>query len=163
MAFTRRSLSAFGLTEEQVEKVMALHGASMADFVSRADVQSQIDAAVADAQKNAPPPDVKESDDYKALQQDYDAFRRKVEASAELKKGGVKDKFLDNVYALLEEGRPAAEQLAAIREQYEEYFSPTGQAAPPPAPQFGAEVRGRMPAGKTGSSFMDVWGYGRKG
>ena len=163
MAFTRRSLSSFGLTEEQVEKVMALHGTSMADFVSKADVQSQIDAAVAQAQQNAPAPNIKESDDYKALQQEFEGFKRKVETSAELKKGGVKDKFLDNVYSLLEEGKPAAEQLAAIREQYEEYFNPTEQPASPPAPQFGAEVRGQMPTGKTGSSFMDVWGYDKKG
>ena len=163
MAFTRRSLSSFGLTDEQVEKVMALHGTSMADFVPKADVQAQIDAAVAQAQQNAPAPNIKESDDYKALQQDFDNYKRKVETSAELKKGGVKDKFLDNVFSLLEEGKPAAEQLPAIREQYEEYFSPTEQTVPPPAPQFGAEVRGQMPTGKTGTSFMDVWGYDKKG
>lgn len=142
---------------------MALHGTSMADFVPKADVQAQIDTAVAQAQQSAPAPDIKDSDDYKALQQDYDQFKRKVETSAELKKGGVKDKFLDNVYALLEEGKPAAEQLAAIREQYEEYFTPTEQAAPVSTPQFGAEVRGQMPAGKAGVSFMDVWGYDKKG
>ena len=149
MAFTRRSLSSFGLTEEQVEKVMALHGTSMADFVPKADVQSQIDTAVADARKNAPAPNIKDSDDYKALQRDFDNYKRKIETSAELKKGGVKDKFLDNVYSLLEEGKPAAEQLAAIREQ-------------PTNPQFGAEVKGKMPSGETKTSFMDVWGYNKK-
>ena len=159
MAFTRRSLSSFGLTDEQVEKVMALHGTSMADFVPKADVQSQIDTAVADAQKNAPTPNIKESDDYKALQRDFDNYKRKIETSAELKKGGVKDKFLDNVYSLLEEGKPAAEQLAAIREQYEEYFTPAEQ---PTNPQFGAEVKGKMPSGETKTSFMDVWGYNKK-
>lgn len=159
MAFTRRSLSSFGLTEEQVEKVMALHGTSMADFVPKADVQSQIDTAVADARKNAPAPNIKDSDDYKALQRDFDNYKRKIETSAELKKGGVKDKFLDNVYSLLEEGKPAAEQLAAIREQYEEYFTPAEQ---PTNPQFGAEVKGKMPSGETKTSFMDVWGYNKK-
>lgn len=159
MAFTRRSLSSFGLTDEQVEKVMALHGTSMADFVPKADVQSQIDTAVADARKNAPAPNIKDSDDYKALQRDFDNYKRKIETSAELKKGGVKDKFLDNVYSLLEEGKPAAEQLAAIREQYEEYFTPAEQ---PTNPQFGAEVKGKMPSGETKTSFMDVWGYNKK-
>ena len=159
MAFTRRSLSSFGLTEEQVEKVMALHGTGMADFVPKADVQSQIDTAVADARKNAPAPNIKDSDDYKALRRDFDNYKRKIETSAELKKGGVKDKFLDNVYSLLEEGKPAAEQLAAIREQYEEYFTPAEQ---PTNPQFGAEVKGKMPSGETKTSFMDVWGYNKK-
>lgn len=142
---------------------MALHGTSMADFVPKADVQSQIDAAIAQAQQNAPAPNIKESDDYKALQQEFEGFKRKVETSDELKKGGVKDKFLDNVFSLLEEGKPASEQLAAIREQYEEYFVPTEQPTVPSAPQFGAEVKGQMPSGKTGASFMDVWGYDKKG
>lgn len=163
MAFTRRSLTSYGLTEEQVEKVMALHGTSMADFVSKADVQTQIDTAVADAQKKAPAPDIKESDDYKALQREFDGFRRKVEVSAELKKGGVKDKFLDNVYSLLDDGKPTADQLATIREQYEEYFMPAEQPTQTAAPQFGADVKGQMPSGKNGTSFMDVWGYDKKG
>ena len=163
MAFTRRTVAGYGLTDEQLEKVMTLYATSLADYIPKSELQERISAAVADAQKNAPAPNVKESDDYKALQQEFEGFKRKVETSAELKRGGVKDKFLDNVYALLEEGRPAAEQLAAIREQYEEYFNPAEQPASPPAPQFGAEVRGQMPTGKTGSSFMDVWGYDKKG
>lgn len=162
MAFTRRSLSSYGLTEEQVEKVMALHGTSMADFVPKADVQAQIDAAVADAKKNAPAPNIKESDDYKALQQDYENYKKKIEVSAELKKSGVKEKFLDSVYSLLEDGNPAADQLDAIREQYEEYFD---MQTPPPAstgPQFGAQVKGQMPGGQKPTSFEDVWGLSKK-
>lgn len=160
MAFTRRSLSSYGLTEEQVEKVMALHGTSMADFVPKADVQAQIDAAVADAKKNAPAPNIKESEDYKALQQDYENYKKKIEVSAELKKSGVKEKFLDSVYSLLEEGKPAADQLDAIREQYEEYFD-MAEDSTPTAPQFGAKVQGSMPTGKTAPSFGDYWNFGK--
>ena len=162
MAFTRKALAGLGLNEDAIEKVMALHGTSMADFIPKSEVKDQIAAAVADAQKNAPAPNVKESEDYTPLQKDFDNFKRKVETSEELKKGGVKEKFLDNVYSMLEEGKPASEQLSAIREQYEEYFMPSEQSAPS-APQFGAEVKGQMPSGKTGVSFMDVWGYDKKG
>lgn len=51
MAFTRRSLGALGLSEEQVDKVMALHGTSMSDFIPKSELQEKIDQALTDAQK----------------------------------------------------------------------------------------------------------------
>ena len=155
MAFTRKSLAGLGLNEELIEKVMTLHGTSMADFIPKSELKTKIDEAVADAKKNAPPPNIKHSEDYKELQREFDGYKRKIETSAELKKGGVKEKFLDNVYSMLDEKKPASEQLEAIREQYEEYFIPTEQ---PNTPQFGAQVKGQMPSGKTGKTFEDVWG-----
>lgn len=155
MAFTRKSLAGLGLNEELIEKVMTLHGTSMADFIPKSELKTKIDEAVADAKKNAPAPNIKDSEDYKNLQKEFDGYKRKVETSAELKKGGVKEKFLDNVYSMLDEKKPASEQLEAIREQYEEYFIPTEQ---PNTPQFGAQVKGQMPSGKTGKTFEDVWG-----
>ena len=161
MAFTRRSLTSYGLSEEQVEKVMALHGTSMADFVPKADVKAQIEAAVAEARKAAPAPDIKGSEEYKALQGEFDGYRRKVETSGELKQAGVKDKFIDAVYSLLEPGKPVADQLAEIHEQYEEYFDQQAEPNPAPAPQFGGEVKGQLPSGKKEPSFGDYWHFGR--
>lgn len=42
MAFTRRSLGALGLSEEQVDKVMALHGTSMSDFIPKSELQEKL-------------------------------------------------------------------------------------------------------------------------
>ena len=162
MAFTRRSLAALGLSEEQVEKVMTLHGTSMSDFIPKSELQGKINEALEEAQKKAPVPDIKNSEDYKALQKEFDGYKHKIETSAELKKGGVKDKFIDQVFSLLEEGKPASEQLDAIKEKYEEFFNKETQQVPN-TPQFGADIRGQMPTGKTGTSFMDVWGFGKKG
>lgn len=161
MAFTRKALAGLGLTDEMVEKVMTLHGTSMADFIPRSELNAKISEAVAEAQKNAPAPNIKDSDDYKALQSEFETFKRKAEAAKELKKNGVKDKFTDNVFQLLEADKPIEEQLATIREQYEEYFDgkPAAEAAPAPAPQFGADVKGKMPTGKAAPSFMDMWQY----
>ena len=76
MAFTRRSLGALGLSEEQVDKVMALHGTSMSDFIPKSELQEKIDLALADAQKNAlQNVKVKETDEYKAV---ADGFRMDV-------------------------------------------------------------------------------------
>lgn len=161
MAFTRRSLSALGLNEEQVEKVMTLHGTSMSDFIPKSELQSRIDTAIADAQKNAPAPNIKESDDYKTLQREYEDYKHKIEISAELKRGGVKEKFIDNVFSLLEDGKPTAEQLAAIREKYEEYFDTSEHQSVQTTPQFGAKVEGSMPTGKTSPNFGDYWSFGK--
>ena len=154
MAFTRKALAALGLDEEKIEKVMTLHGTSMADFVPKSELAAKIEEAKTSALKEAPKPDVKESDDYKALQAEFDSFKRKVETASELKKGGVKEKFIDNVFALLTEDKPAAEQLDAIREKYEEYFSPQEQ--------FGADTKGQMPSGKTAPSMEDIWGIPKR-
>lgn len=157
MAFTRKALAGLGLSEDAIEKVMTLHGTSMADFLPKSELKTKIEEAVNAAKQNESVPNIKESEDYKALQRDFDNYKKKIETSAELKKGGVKEKFIDNVFSLLEEGKPAAEQLDAIREKYEEYFTGTAPSAPPSAPQFGGEVKGQMPSGKTGISFEDVW------
>ena len=162
MAFTRKALAALGLDEEKIEKVMTLHGTSMADFVPKSELAAKIEEAKTSALKEAPKPDAKESDDYRALQAEFDSFKRKVETASELKKGGVKEKFIDNVFALLTEDKPAAEQLDAIREKYEEYFSPQEQSQTAASPQFGADTKGQMPSGKTAPSMEDIWGIPKR-
>lgn len=162
MAFTRKALAALGLDEEKIEKVMTLHGTSMADFVPKSELAAKIEEAKTNALEEAPKPNVKESDDYRALQAEFDSFKRKVETASELKKGGVKEKFIDNVFALLTEDKPAAEQLDAIREKYEEYFSPQEQPLSAASPQFGADTKGQMPSGKTAPSMEDIWGIPKR-
>ena len=162
MAFTRRSRGALGLSEEQVDQVMALHGTSMSDFIPKSELQEKIDLALADAQKNAlQNVKVKETDEYKAVAEERDMLR----ALGGDDFSSVKPKFRETVYKMLERGENApaiAEQLKTVAEKYEEYFNPTEPAPPPSSPQFGAEVKGQMPSGKTGSTFEDVWGLNKK-
>lgn len=162
MAFTRRSLAALGLNEEQVDKVMALHGTSMSDFIPKSELQERIDTALADAQKNAlQSAQIIETDEYKAVAEERDMLR----ALGGDDFASVKPKFRETVYKMLERGENApaiAEQLKSVAEKYEEYFTKP-EPAQPAAPQFGGEVKGQMPTGKTGTSFMDVWGYDKKG
>lgn len=163
MAFTRKSLAGLGLNEEMIEKVMTLHGTSMADFIPKSELKTKIDEAVAEAQKNAPVPNIKDSEDYKALQASFDSYKKKIETSSELKKNGVKEKFIDNVYSLLTDDKPASEQLDAIREKYEEYFDSNNAPSQLNSPQFGAQVQGQMPSGNKATTFEDVWGISKKG
>ena len=162
MAFTRKALAALGLNDELVEKVMTLHGTSMADFIPKSELKARIDEAVAEAQKNAPAPNIMESDEYKNLRGEFDKFKRKVDVSRDLRKGGVKEKFIDNVFDMMNDDSPAEEQLAAIREQYEEFFEQPEEKQKP-RPQFSTEVKGRMPLGEKAKGFTELWGYGRNG
>ena len=114
MAFTRRSLGALGLSEEQVDKVMALHGTSMSDFIPKSEVQEKIDQALADAQKNAlQNVKIKETDEYKTVAEERDMLR----ALGGDDFSSVKPKFRETVYKMLERGENApaiAEQLKTV-------------------------------------------------
>ena len=158
MAFTRRALTALGVSEEQVEKVMTLHGTSMSDFIPKSEMQTKIDEALADAQKNAlQNVQIKETDEYKAVAEERDMLR----ALGGDEFASVKPKFRETVYKMLERGEGApdiSEQLKTVAEKYEEYFAPTEPSEQSKGPQFGAAVQGQMPRGQQGTTFEEVWG-----
>ncbi|MFR1479544.1 MAG: hypothetical protein ACLSB9_29565 [Hydrogeniiclostridium mannosilyticum] len=98
MAFTRRSLAGLGLNEEQIEKVMTLHGTSMSDFIPKSELQGKIDEALTDAQKNAlQNVKIKETDEYKAVAEERDMLR----ALGGDDFSSVKPKFREMVYKIL--------------------------------------------------------------
>ena len=122
--------------QQRTEQVYSLYGRALDDgFISKSAAQQAQEAAIesakADWEKGQTVPDPKESDDYKAMQQartgkDYE---------------GVKPKFFEAVYGMVDRGegaKPLAEQLAGIKERFEEYFTekPADPAPgnPKPAP-----------------------------
>ena len=56
MAFTRKFLLDNGVPEDKVDVILAERNRTLKDYVLQSDVQAQIDAAVAEAQKNTPEP-----------------------------------------------------------------------------------------------------------
>ena len=108
MAFTRKTLTGYGLTEEQLEKVMTLYSTSLADYIPKADMQAKIDEEVKKATENQPPVDVTQSDEYKKLQGERDMLR----ALGTDDFSGIKPKFRETVYNMLnrEEGAPSGEE-----------------------------------------------------
>ena len=160
MAFTRKALAGLGLNEDAIEKVMALHGTSMADFIPKSELQDKITEAVEKAKKDTPPIDVTTTDEYKAIAEERDMLR----ALGSDDFASVKPKFREAVYRLIDRGENApaiAEQLKTVAEKYEEYLNPTEPPEPPKAPQFGAKVEGSMPKGHKEPSFGDYWGFGK--
>ena len=136
MAFTRKFLTDHGVPEGQVDAIMAERNRTLTDYVPKTDVQSQIDAAVAAARTEAAQQvNVEESDAYKALQ----AELNKTRAIGSEDFSTVKPKFREAVYGLLDHEKPVADQLPAIKEQYEEYFA-TEDTKPTNTPQYSRQA-----------------------
>ena len=172
--FTRKALSEImgneGLTPEQrTEQVMGLWGRALDDgYIAKGAAQqaqqTALDNAKAEWEKGIKVPDPKESDAYKQLQGEFTSYKEMQQARSSDAYKGVKPKFFETVYGMVERGdgaKSVEEQLKGICEQYEEYFE---QAQQQPKPTFGAPTEGSMPKGETGAvkGFTDAWGYGPK-
>lgn len=169
--FTRKALNDImsneGLTPEQrTEQVFSLYGRALDDgYIAKTAAQqaqqTALDNAKADWEKNLEKPNVKESDEYKALQGQFDAYKTMQAARVSEDFKAVKPKFFETVYGMIsrEDGaKSVKDQLAEIQGKYEEYFT---AAQPESKPQYGAPVEGSMPKGDEGavSAFRNAWGF----
>ena len=112
--FTRKALNDImandGLTSEQrTEQVMSLYGRALDDgYISKSAAQTAQETALNNAktewEKNQVKPDVKESDEYKALQGEYAAYRTMQSARSSEDFKEVKPKFFETVYGMIERG-----------------------------------------------------------
>lgn len=147
--FTRKALSDImaneGLTPEQrTEQVMSLYGRALDDgYISRSAAQTAQETALNNAkeewQKSIPKPNIKESEEYKALQGEFDAYRTMQTARTSEDFSAVKPKFFETVYNMVDRkdgAKPVKEQLEAIQKDYDEYFVSAHQEAPKKTPQF---------------------------
>ena len=170
--FTRKALNEImsneGLTPEQrTEQVFGLYGRALDDgYIAKTAAQqaqqTALETAKADWEKGIKTPDPTESEAYKTLKGEFDAYKQMQQARTSEAFKGVKGKFFEQVYGMVDRGdgaKPIEDQLKGIRENYEEYFEDAQKK-----PAFGAPVEGSMPKGETGAvkGFTDVWGYGSK-
>lgn len=170
--FTRKALNEImgneGLTPEQrTEQIFGLYGRALDDgYIAKTAAQqaqqTALDNAKAEWEKGVKVPDPKESDAYKQLQGEFDSYKAMQQARASEDYKGVKGKFFETVYGMVDRkdgAKPVAEQLADIRKGYEEYFEPEQRQQTKPT--FGAPTEGSMPKGETGAvkGFADAWGF----
>lgn len=170
--FTRKSIAEImsneALTpEERTDQVFSLYGRAIDDgFITKgaaaAAQASALEQAKTDWEKNLTKPDPRESDEYKALRGEFDAYKAMQTARASEDFKGVKGKFFETVYGLIDRkdgAKPVKDQMADIRKSYEEYFEPEPQQQKPP--QFGAPQQGSMPKGNEGAvaGFVNAWGF----
>ena len=174
--FTRKELTKIlndeNLTpEERADQIFSLYGRSLDDgYITRGAAEAAQKAAIETAkeawQKEQKPINVKETQEYIELQNQFDGYKTKQTARTSAEYAEVKPKFFDRVYDLIDRAdgaKPVTEQLADLKKEYEEYF--TVQAADPaPKPQFGAKPEGSMPKGEEGAvaAFQNAWGFNPK-
>ena len=171
--FTRKAIAEIlnkeDLTpEERAEQLFSLYGRAIDDgFVTKSAAEAAKKSAIEEAQeawkKDLPKPNILESEEYKKLQGEFEGYKAKQNARTSDDFKGIKPKFFDRVYDLIDRAdgaKPVSEQLAELKKDYEEYFSP---AEPEPKkPQFGAKPEGTMPKGDEGAvaAMSKVWGFG---
>ena len=174
--FTRKEITKIlndeNLTpEERADQIFSLYGRSLDDgYITRGAAEAAQKAAIETAkeawQKEQKPINVKETQEYIELQNQFDGYKTKQTARTSAEYAEVKPKFFDRVYDLIDRAdgaKPVTEQLADLKKEYEEYF--TVQAADPaPKPQFGAKPEGSMPKGEEGAvaAFQNAWGFNPK-
>ena len=129
------------LTEEQkTERVFALYGRALDDgYVSKSQAEEAKNQAVEAAKagfKVPDPVDPKTTPEYMELMRERDMLRAIGGDDFQT----VKPKFRETVFGMLDRGEKAAsvaDQLAGIRERFEEYFTPAQEPQEPKkTPQF---------------------------
>ena len=114
--------------EERTDQVFSLYGRALdADYITKGAAQAAqtaaLDAAKADWEKGVQHPDPKESDVYKALQGEFDAYKAMQTARTSEEYKGIKPKFFEMVYGMIDRkdgAKPVKDQLADIRTNYDE-------------------------------------------
>ena len=157
MSFTRKFLTDNGVPEDKVDIIMAERNRTLKDYVPAADVQAQIDKALAEAAKDQPPVDVLQSPEYLELL----GKTQKLEAFQTEDFSSVKAPYKDIVWSKLdhaEKHAPYSEQISTLQESMPDLFI-QAQPEEAPKPSFGAAPKGAAPTGNAGPSFMDQWGF----
>ena len=125
--------------DERINRIMSLRGRDLDDgYITKSAAKAAQDSAIEQAktewEKNAPKPDVKESEEYKTLASEYAGYKTMQEAKGSDDYKDVKGKFFETVYGMVnraEGAKPVSEQLAEIRKNYEEYFNPQQEDGKP--------------------------------
>lgn len=156
MAFTRKFLADHGVPEDQIDAIMAERNRTLSEYVPKADVQAQIDAALKDAKPA--PVDVTTTEEYLKLL----AKANKLEAFQTDAFASVKAPYRDIVWDKLDHGekhKDYAEQVSELAQAMPDLFV---SADPETKPAFGGDTKGSAPTGKNGASFEDVWHFTKK-
>ena len=160
--FTRNALNRImedeSLTPQQrTEQVYSLYGKALEDgYISRSAAQqaqkTALESARTEWEKGQTTPDPTESDAYRALAAEFEAYRAMQAARMSADFKDVKPKFFETVYGLVDRGdgaKPISVQMEEIRAAYEEYFLPAqGTSGRMPAvvlPSGTASAPGRGP------------------
>ena len=130
--------------EQRTEEVFSLFGRALDEgYIAKSAAQAAQETALNNAkeewQKSIPKPNIKESEEYKTLLNQFDDYKTMQTARTSEDFSAVKPKFFETVYNMVDRkdgAKPVKEQLEAIQKDYDEYFVSAHQEAPKKTPQF---------------------------
>jgi hypothetical protein len=158
MAFTRKALKDIGVTEEQLDKIMALHGTSLSDYQLKSEfdtaVQAEVEKQTGEVKKQFEGVDLKTLQDKAAEAEKLQAELEKTKLNYTLenrliKEGAVNAKavgaLLDSSKIKIEDGKISGldEQITALKESDPWAFEQ-------PAPKAGGLRQTAIPPQTTG-------------
>ena len=152
--------------DERLDRIMSLRGRDLDEgYVTKSAAKAAQETALTNAkaewEKSLEKPNVTESEEYKTLQGQFEAYKTMQSARNSEEFRDVKPKFFETVYGMIQHGegaKPVKDQLETIKAGYEEYFNPVQNQS---KPQFGSPDKGAMPTGKEGAveAFSNAWGF----
>lgn len=130
--------------DERLDRIMSMRGKDLDEgyvtkTLAKETTESAVEAAKAEWEKNAPKPNILESEEYKALQGEFNAYKARQNARGSEEYKEVNGKYFDMVYNMVDRGEGAkaeSEQIAEIKEKYPEMFTAPPAPAPKNTPQY---------------------------
>lgn len=168
MAFTRKALKDMGLTDDSIDKVMTLHGTSMADYIPKSQLDDEIKKVTDGADIKALQEKAARADDLQnqLTAKDTDYAVNDYLAGKGVKKGAA----MKMVRSQLDMSKITldGDKLAGIDDQIEALSKDESVAAlfgkqedthPAGKPAFGVLPKGGAPDGSDGPNFTDFMSF----
>ena len=169
MAFTRKALKDMGLPDDQIDKVMMLHGTSMADYLPKSQIDEEVKKVTGGADIKALQDKAAKTDDLEKqlAAKDTDYAVNDYLTSKGVKKGAA----MKMVRSQLDMSKIKldGDKLTGMDEQIDTLSKDESVAAlfgkkpddTPPAgkPAFGVPPKGTAPDGATGPNFADFMSF----
>ena len=159
MAFTRKFLKEQGVPEDKIDVILAERNRTMADYILKTEADEQFQKRLDEELAKLPKPDVKTTDEYKALENKVSMYSSFETPDFD----AVKKPYREMIWGKLdhsEKHAPYGEQMAELQKQYPDLFTEAQHEED--KPQFGGATKGTLPVGEKKESFSDYWGYAKK-
>ena len=161
MAFTRKFLKEQGVPEDKIDIILAERNRTMNDYILKAEAEEQYQKKLDEELAKVPKPDVKTTEEYKALENKVNMYSSFETADFDT----VKKPYREMIWDKLDHSdkhTPYAEQMTELQKKYPDMFTETKKEEDDKKPQFGGGTNGSLPSGEKKESFSDYWGYAKK-
>jgi hypothetical protein len=132
----------------------------MNDYILKTEAEEQLQKKLEEESMKAPAIDVKQTEEYKALENKVNMYSSFETEDFEKVKKPYREMIWDRLDHT-EKHAPYGEQMSGLMEKYPDMFTEINSQEEE-KPQFGGDTVGTIPNGNKEDSFSDYWGYTKK-